>query len=96
MTLASRYIYALSFAIAATGFLLPFWPLCVVGILIAALSGRYVFAIIMGLLLDLGFGQPTGITRYLMVPFALLAGIASLMRVYAGAYFLDKTPPDTL
>ncbi len=96
MTLASRYIYALSFAIAAVGFLWPFWPLCIIGILIAALSGRYVFAIIMALLLDLGSGMPTGLLHYLFVPFTVLAIAASLLRVFGGAYFLDKTPPDTL
>jgi hypothetical protein len=96
MTLSSRYIYALTFAIAAVGFLLPFWPLCVVGVLIAALSGRYFFAIVMALLLDVGSGVPTGWLHYLFVPFTVLAGIASLLRLFGAAYFLDKTPPDTL
>lgn len=96
MTPSSRYIYALSFAIAATGFLLPFWPLCIVGLLIAALSGRYVFAILMALLLDLGSGVPTGVLHYILVPYTALAVITALLRVYAGAYFLDKTPPGTL
>lgn len=96
MTLASRYIYALSFAIASIGFLLPFWPLCVLGVLIAALSGRYVFAVIMALLLDVGSGMSTGLWRYVYVPFTILAVIASLVRAYGGAYFLDKTPLDRL
>lgn len=96
MTMASRYIYALTFAITATGFLLPFWPLCVVGILIATLSGRYVFGILVALLIDLGSGVPTGILRYLFVPFTILAILAALVRVFAVSYFLDKTPPDTL
>lgn len=96
MTFKSRYIYAITFAIAAVGFLLPFWPLSVVGILLASLSGRYVFALIVGLLLDLGSGVPTGLLHYLFVPFTLLAVGASLLRLFGGAYFLDKTPPDTL
>lgn len=96
MTLPSRHIYALSFAIAAVGFLLPFWPLCVVGILLAGLSGRYAFALIMALLLDLGSGTPTGLLHYLFVPFTVLAVAVSLVRLYAGAYFLDKTPSGTL
>lgn len=96
MSPSSRYIYALSFAIAAVGFLLPFWPLCVIGILIAALSGRYFFAIPMALLLDLGSGAPTGWLQYVFVPFTVLAVLASLLRVFGAAYFLDKTPPDTL
>lgn len=96
MTQSSRYIYALSFAIAAIGFLLPFWPLCVIGVLIAALSGRYVFAVIMALLLDVGSGMSTGLWRYVYVPFTMLAVIASLARAYGSAYFLDKTPLDRL
>jgi hypothetical protein len=96
MTMQSRYIYAISFAIAAVGFLLPFWPLCVVGVLIAALSGRYVFAVIMALLLDVGSGMSTGLWRYVYIPFTILAVIASLVRAYGAAYFLDKTPLDRL
>lgn len=96
MTITSRYIYALTFAIAATGFLLPFWPLCAIGILIAALSGRWVFAVIIALLIDLGSGVPTGILHYLFVPFTVLAIVATLVRVFASSYFLDKTPPSTL
>ena len=96
MTIASRYIYALTFAITATGFLLPFWPLCIVGILIATLSGRYVFGILIALLIDVGSGVPTGIVHYLFVPFTILAILATLIRVFAVSYFLDKTPPDTL
>lgn len=96
MTIASRYIYALTFAITATGFLLPFWPLCIVGILIATLSGRYVFGILIALLIDVGSGIPTGIVHYLFVPFTILAILATLIRVFAVSYFLDKTPPDTL
>ncbi|MDB5225353.1 MAG: hypothetical protein JWL87_305 [Candidatus Adlerbacteria bacterium] len=96
MTLASRYIYAITFAIAATGFLLPFWPLCVVGVLIAALSGRYIFAVVVALLIDLGLGMPTGVLHYLVLPFTVLAVIAALARIFGAAYFLDKTPLDRL
>lgn len=96
MTLASRYIYALSFAIAAIGFLMPLWPLCILGILIAALSGRYFFAMLVAILLDLGFGPPVGLLHYLYMPFTILAAIAALVRYFGGSYFLDKTPLDTL
>ncbi len=50
---STKWILASSFALSAIGFLLPFWPLAVVGILLAALSGRVVFAIAIGLLLDI-------------------------------------------
>jgi hypothetical protein len=96
MTVQSRYIYALSFVIAATGFLLPLWPLCVLGVLIASASGRYVFAVAMALMLDLGSGVPAGILHYIYVPFTVLAVAVALARAFVLAYFLDKTPPDTL
>lgn len=96
MTVSSRYIYALSFIIAAAGFLLPFWPLCVIGVLIAALSGRYLFAVAMALLLDIGSGVPTGMLHFLYAPFTVLAAVGSLLRLFGERYFLDKTPADTL
>jgi hypothetical protein len=96
MTPTSRYLYALCFAIAAAGFLLPFWPLSVLGVLIAALSGRYFFAVLMALLLDIGSGIPTGALKFLFLPFTALAVVASLARLVGAKYFLDKTPPDTL
>ncbi len=96
MSLSSRYIYAISFAIAATGFLVPLWPLCVVGILIAALSGRYFFALLMGVLIDLGFGPPAGWLYYIYMPFTALAAACALARFVGASQFLDKTPPDTL
>jgi hypothetical protein len=96
MTQTSRLIYALSFIIAGAGFLLPFWPLCIVGVLIAALSGRFIFAIFMGLLLDVAWGAPVGILHYIYFPFTILALVGALLQRLSGKYFLDRTPPDTL
>lgn len=96
MSLTTRYIYAITFIITAVGFLLPFWPLMVLGIIVAALSGRYLFAVFMALLVDIGSGLPLGVLRYLFVPFTILAIVAALVRVFGERYFLDKTPPDTL
>lgn len=96
MSSAFRYLYAISFIITAAGFLLPFWPLSALGVSLAALSGRYFFAICMALLVDIGSGAPTGLLRYAIAPFTLLAIIATLARVFGRRYFLDKTPPSTL
>ncbi len=65
MTQNTRWIYAVSFALAAAGFLMPLWPLSVLGLLLAALSGRWLFAIAMGLLLDIGWGPPGGLLHYI-------------------------------
>ena len=87
MTRISRLIYALSFIIASAGLFVPLWPLCVAGILIAAL---------MGMLIDVAWGTPAGILHYLYFPFTLLALVAGLAHYVMSGYFLDRTPPDTL
>jgi len=96
MSRSSQLIYALSFVIAASGFFLPFWPLCIVGILIAALSGRWVFAILTGLLIDLAWGAPQGVLALVYVPFTLVGVAAALLRHFFAGYFLDRSPSDTL
>ena len=96
MTRTSQLIYALSFIIASTGFLLSWWPLCAAGILIAALSGRWLFAALVGILIDTAWGAPQGVLHYLYFPFTLLALLAALGYYFLSGYFLDRTPPDTL
>lgn len=75
---------------------MPLWPLCVLGIAIAALSGRWVFAVCMGLLIDLAWGVPQGALHVLYVPFTLLAVALALARYFFAGYFLDRATPDTL
>ena len=96
MTQSSRWIYAITFLLAAAGVLLPFWPLSVVGILIAALSGRWIFAVLVALLVDLAWGAPTGTLHFLYFPFTLLALAAAAARMWGGRYFLDKHPQEKL
>lgn len=96
MSRTNQLIYALSFVIAAGGFFLPFWPLCIVGILIAALSGRWIFAILTGLLIDLAWGAPQGVWALVYAPFTLVAVVAALARHALAGYFLDRSPSDTL
>lgn len=96
MTQSSRWIYAVSFLLVSTGFLLPLWPLSVLGILLCALSGRAVFAVGMALLLDLAWGAPAGVYRYLFFPFTVLALLAVLARYWGSRYFLDRNPQQRL
>lgn len=96
MSKASRVIYASSFVVAAAGFLIPFWPLSLVGIAIAALCGRYIFAVIVALLLDVAWGVPVGILHYLYFPFTIFAIVISLVYRVSAQYFLDRSSPDTL
>ncbi len=94
-TQASRWILALSFALAAAGFLLPLWPLTLLGIALAALSGRWLSAIIIGLLLDIAYGAPAGRWHFLYFPFTIFALAAALARYYLAAY-IRKSSRNTL
>ncbi|MSR71039.1 hypothetical protein EXS62_03315 [Candidatus Kaiserbacteria bacterium] len=96
MTQTSRWIYAVTFLLGAAGFLLPFWPLSVLGVALCALSGRWLFAVAMGLLFDIAFGAPTGAWHFFFFPFTVLALLCGLARVWGGRYFLDRQPQETL
>lgn len=93
---AQKWMLASSFAIAAIGFLLPFWPLSVVGILLAALSGRWIFAIAIGLLLDIAYGAPMGSAQFLYFPFTLVALLGVVIRYFGRKYLFNKNIPSTL
>lgn len=96
MNSASRYLYAVTFILAASGFLLPWWPLCVVGIVLCALSGRAFFAVFVALLLDLAWGPPTGMLHPVVMPFTLLALTLVAARLWGGRYFLGRGMPEHL
>ncbi|MGH7936137.1 MAG: hypothetical protein ACREF8_03920 [Chthoniobacterales bacterium] len=95
MKSASLSIAAVAFILAAAGFLLPLWPLCVLGIFVAALSGRFVFALAIGLLLDIAYGAPAGAWHMLYFPFTLLAVLFVLLR-YIGMRYVRSRGSDTL
>jgi hypothetical protein len=82
-------IFGVSFILAVAGFLLPFWPLSLLGVLLAAATGRYIASIVLGLLLDVVYGAPVGHWHVVYVPFTLAAFIASIAHWYLGAYFRD-------
>lgn len=92
MTQTSRWIYAISFLLAAAGVLLPLWPLCVVGVLMAAFSGRWIFGVIMALVIDIAWGAPTGALQFLFFPFTIVAVAGVLAHRWGRRYVLDKNP----
>ncbi len=75
---------------------MPLWPLSVVGVVLAALSGRWIFAVIVGLMLDLAWGAPTGMYRYLFFPFTIVALVGFIVRYWGSRYFLDKNPQERI
>lgn len=90
-TTNSRWILALSFAVAAAGFLLPLWQLSLLGIALAVLSGQWIFAIIIGLLLDVAYGAPVGRWHVLYFPFTIFALVGALLRYYFSSYMRKST-----
>jgi len=85
------WIVTTSFLVAAAGFLLPFWPLTVVGIALCAFSGRWPYAIAIGLLLDVGYGAPVGPYHALYVPFTLCALVCTAVRLLGARYMLGRS-----
>ena len=96
MSSSTKFIIAVAFILGAVGFLLPFWPLCAAGIALLALSGRFVFALGMGVLLDVAYGAPVGRFYFLLFPFTLTAVVLSLARYIGSKYLLKKNLPPTL
>jgi hypothetical protein len=96
MSANTKWILSVSFLLAAVGFLLPLWPLSVLGIALAALSGRWIFAIAVGVLLDLAYGAPVGTIHYLYFPFTLSAVVLSLIRYFGAGYVFNKDAQETL
>ena len=96
MKKSGRILVSVSFALVGAGFLLPFWPLCVLGILLAAFSGHWIYAISFGVLLDVAYGTPTGLVRFIYLPFTVLALIAIGTRSLGSRYLLEKAPPEKI
>ena len=92
----TRFLLAICFLLAALGFLLPLLPLSALGILIAGLSGRYLFAIAIGLLFDIAYGAPMGALHFVWFPFTLVALVAMLGSELAKRYLLGRTQSKTV
>lgn len=79
-TLRNKHITgAVAGAFVALGIVAGFWPLCLVGVVCAALVGRWVLALLLGLFVDSMYGVPTGFLHVVYFPFTLcaLAGIVA-------------------
>lgn len=96
MTKTSRWIYATTFLLASAGLLLPWWPLSVLGVVGAAVSGRWIFAVLVGLLLDIAWGAPVGLYRYLFFPFTILALVGYVLHYWGGRYFFDRNKQEKI
>lgn len=96
MTRAGQWLLPVFFVLVGAGFFLPFWPLSVLAVVLAGLMGRSIFAVALGLLLDIAWGIPTGILGALMFPATLLALLCIGLRFFANRHLLGKTLPKKL
>jgi hypothetical protein len=80
------------YALALVGLFLPFWPFALFGVIVAALSGQWFAALLLGVLLDLIYGTPPGAWHFLHVPFTLLALLIVLLEHYSATYFISDAP----
>ena len=79
-----------TFMCAAAGLLLPFWPLTMLGVAAAMLSGRAVFGLILALLFDIALGSPTGWLHWIHFPLVAFALICFIVRYLALRYMLER------
>ncbi len=91
MSQASRWLYATTFVLVAAGFLLPLWPLTVLGVALCAFSGRWVFAILVALLVDVAWGAPMETAKYFYFPLTLFAAVCAALRVWGRRYLIDRS-----
>lgn len=96
MKKSSRLWFSVAFVLAGAGFLLPLWGLSALGVIVAALAGQWVFAVFLGILLDVANGAPTGHLQFLFFPFTIVALMTMLVRTIAQRYLLKKTPQERI
>jgi hypothetical protein len=92
----SRLIIIFALSLAAAGLLLQFWPIEILAIVAAVFGGMPIFALALGLTLDLIYGMPLGGLHYIMVPFAALALVLVLVRAVASRFVIDRYSQGTL
>ena len=78
--------------LSAAGFLLPFWPIAVAGILLAAFFDRIVLSLCIGILLDLAWGAPSGFLYFIPFPFTCLAVLAFVAKYFSLRLLFQKSP----
>lgn len=96
MKIRNKWVYTATFACAAAGLILPFWPLTVLGVVMAVLYGRVVYGLCLALIFDLILGVPTGILYWVHFPLFVLALFCFLLRYLALRYMLERGSPGRL
>lgn len=87
METLTRWPLWVALILALFGVLVPYWPLSIAGILIAALGGEWAAAIALGIFFDVLYGRPPGGWLHVIsFPLTALAVAVSLARRFAARY----------
>ncbi|MDB5224549.1 MAG: hypothetical protein JWO43_171 [Candidatus Adlerbacteria bacterium] len=83
--------------LVAAGVIVPWWPLCILGLLLASLSGHSATSLLIGLYLDLLWGIPPGHLfvipwHWLVLPCTLLAAVLFIARRVVVTRMMVKMP----
>jgi hypothetical protein len=73
---------ALAALLFVSGLWFGWWLLLVAGVMVLALSGNFIWALLLSLLLDLYFGTPVGALHMLALPITFITLVASVCRSY--------------
>ncbi len=82
MEIKTTWIYAGEFLLVGVGFLVPFWPLSLAGLVLAAATGRWLFGVALALLLDVAWGPPLGMLHNLYFPFTIFAALCAVAYLF--------------
>ncbi|MCX6820203.1 MAG: hypothetical protein NT019_02920 [Candidatus Adlerbacteria bacterium] len=69
----SKLVSAAAVLFVLLAFLFSWWPFALVGVVLAALCGRAVTAVVLALVLDCAYGVPSGYVHVIFFPFTFLA-----------------------
>lgn len=78
------------------GFLFQFWPFFLIAIVALGLGGYYIPATALGIVLDITFGVPGGILRFIWFPFTAGALLIVALHMASLHYMLPRTAREKL
>jgi|GEM_PF-5558404 len=91
----NRFIFWLAFAgVVAAPFV--YWPLGVIGIVLAAASEYWTLSILGGVILDVLYGVPPANFHSVFFPLTLFAIVAIVIRIASEKYVLKRGREETL
>lgn len=85
-----RLLDILALALMVLGVLVSNWMFAAVGLVLAAVLGRWFMALFFGMLLDVMYGAPYGRFQALHVPFTIIAIFLICVRISFSRYFMER------